>query len=69
MPGVVATDFGNNALGGGPDSRSIPGGQTVAEVARIIADGLFTGPVDLYTRPGSLDRVLEYFRRLGTPPG
>jgi len=69
MPGVVATDFGNNALGGGPDSRSIPGGQTVAEVARIIADGLFSGPVDLYTRPGSLERVLDYFRRLGTPPG
>ena len=60
LPGVVATDFGNNALGGGVDSRSIPGGQSVEEVARIIADGLFTGPLDLYTRPGSLARVLGH---------
>jgi len=64
MPGVVATDFGNNALGGGPDSHAIPGAQAVGDVARIIADGLFTGPVDLYTRPDGLERVLGYFRRL-----
>jgi len=60
LPGVVATDFGNNALGGGMDSRSIPGAQPVDEVARIIADGLFAGPLDLYTRPGSLARVLGH---------
>jgi NAD(P)-dependent dehydrogenase (short-subunit alcohol dehydrogenase family) len=65
LPGVVATDFGNNALGGGPDSRSIPGAQSVEEVARTIADGLFAGPVDLYTRPDGLERVVEYVRRLG----
>lgn len=66
LPGVVATDFGKNALGGGPDSRSIPGAQSVEEVARILADGLFAGPVDLYTRPESLQRVLGYVQRLGT---
>ena len=65
---MVATDFGNNSLGGGPDSRSIPGAQSVGEVARAIADGLFAGPVDLYTRPESLQRVLGYFQRLGAPP-
>ncbi len=68
IPGVVATDFGINALGGGPDSRSLPGAQSVEEVARIIADGLFTGPVDLYTRPEGLQRVLGYLQGLGRPP-
>ncbi|HET6980529.1 MAG TPA: SDR family NAD(P)-dependent oxidoreductase, partial [Myxococcaceae bacterium] len=64
LPGVVATDFGNNAIGGGPDSRSIPGAQPVDEAARVIADGLFSGPVDLYTRPAYVEQVLEYLRRL-----
>jgi NAD(P)-dependent dehydrogenase (short-subunit alcohol dehydrogenase family) len=64
LPGVVATDFGTNALGGGPDSRKIPGAQSVEEVARVIADGLFTGPVDLYTRPEGLDRALHHLHAL-----
>ena len=64
LPGVVATDFGNNAIGGGVDSRTLPGAQSVEEVARIIADGLFTGPLDLYTRPGSLARVLGHLETL-----
>ena len=67
LPGVVATDFGNSAVGGGPDSRSIPGAQSVEEVARIITDGLFTGPVDLYTRPESLQRVLDHLQELARP--
>ena len=33
MPGVVATDFGNNALHGGLDSRAFPNAQPVEEVA------------------------------------
>jgi len=66
LPGVVATDFGKNALGGGVDSRNIPGAQPVEEVARIMADGLFTGPLDLYTRPGSLAKVLGHVDRLGS---
>jgi NAD(P)-dependent dehydrogenase (short-subunit alcohol dehydrogenase family) len=65
VPGVVASDFGLNALGGGPDSRSIPGGQSVEEVARIIADGLFAGPLDLYTRPEGLQRALGHLEGLG----
>jgi hypothetical protein len=36
----------------------------VDEVARIIADGLFTGPVDVYTRAGSLQRQVEYLQGL-----
>jgi short-subunit dehydrogenase len=53
LPGVVATNFGNNALGGGPDSRSLPGAQDVAEVARAIADALLTRNGDVFTRPGA----------------
>src|SRR5215470_7818410 len=64
VPGVVASDFGKNALGGGPDSRAIPGAQAVDEVARVIADGLFTGPVDLYTRPEGLQRALGHLEGL-----
>lgn len=63
LPGVVATEFGNNALGGGPDSRTLPGAQPVDEVARVMADGLFAGPVDLYTRHEGLEMVLGHFRR------
>jgi NAD(P)-dependent dehydrogenase (short-subunit alcohol dehydrogenase family) len=65
MPGVVATDFGLNALGGGMDSRTLPGAQTPEEVATIIADvvaGSRTG--DVYTRPEGLERVLQYLRDL-----
>ena len=66
LPGVVATDFGSSALGGGVDSRAIPGAQSVEEAARAIADGLFTGPVDVYTRPGGLARVIGYVQGLGS---
>jgi NAD(P)-dependent dehydrogenase (short-subunit alcohol dehydrogenase family) len=64
MPGVVATDFGNSAIGGGPDSRTLPGAQDVAEVARIIADALPKRAGDVYTRPEQGERVLEYLRGL-----
>jgi NAD(P)-dependent dehydrogenase (short-subunit alcohol dehydrogenase family) len=64
LPGVVATDFGLNALGGGPDSRAFPGAQSVGDVARIVADGLWEGPVDLYTRPDGLERVIQHLRGL-----
>ena len=64
LPGVVATEFGNNAIGGGPDSRTLPGAQSVDEVARIIADGLFSGPLDLYTRPEGMEPVLQHLRGL-----
>jgi NADP-dependent 3-hydroxy acid dehydrogenase YdfG len=69
LPGVVATDFGLNALGGGPDSRSLPGVQDVDDVARTVADGLLEGPVDLYTRPEGLDMVIGHLRGLAARPG
>ena len=64
LPGVVATEFGNRALGGGPDSRTLPGAQPVDEVARVIADGLFSGPADVYTRPQYFEAVLGHLRGL-----
>ena len=66
LPGVVATDFGHNALGGGPDSRALPGAQAVGEAARIIADGLAAGMADIYTRPDGLELVLSHLRGLAS---
>src|SRR5580692_467142 len=58
-PGVVTTDFGLNALGGGPDSRSFPGGQTPEEVGHIIADAIEQRRGgDVYTRPEADERVV-----------
>jgi len=65
MPGVVATDFGVNALGGGADSRSLPGSQTAEQVAAIIADAIERGRGgDVYTGLGALERVVQYLSDL-----
>lgn len=65
MPGVVMTDFGLNALGGGPDSRSLPGAQTAEQVAAIMADTIERGRGgDVYTALGALERVLQYISGL-----
>jgi NADP-dependent 3-hydroxy acid dehydrogenase YdfG len=63
-PNVVATEFGLNARHGGPDSRTLPGGQTAEEVAAVIADVIVSRHPDVYTRPGFRDRVVEYYRSL-----
>ena len=64
MPGVVATDFGINALGGGPDSRSLPNAQPVDDVARMIADALLTRGGDLYTREGAVKAAIAHLETL-----
>ena len=65
MPGVVTTDFGLNAVGGGADSRSLPGGQTAEQVAAIIADAIERGRGgDVYTGLGALERVVQYLSDL-----
>lgn len=51
LPGVVATDFGLNALHGGLDSRALPFPQPVEEVAAMIADLIEQPRAELYTRP------------------
>jgi NAD(P)-dependent dehydrogenase (short-subunit alcohol dehydrogenase family) len=50
-PGVVATDFGKNALHGGPDNSKMPGAQPVDECARAIADAIETPRDEVMTRP------------------
>jgi NADP-dependent 3-hydroxy acid dehydrogenase YdfG len=60
-PGVVATEFGSNALHGGFDSRKLPGAQSAEEVAQVIADVLERPRADVYTRPGAQQMVAAYY--------
>jgi NADP-dependent 3-hydroxy acid dehydrogenase YdfG len=67
FPGVVTTDFGLNALGGGADSRSFPGGQSPEEVATVIADAIEQRRGgDVYTRPEADERVVGHLRSLAS---
>ena len=61
LPGVVATEFGVRALGGGPDSRAIPGAQPVEEVAEVIAQAILEPRPEVYTRPAYREQVLRYY--------
>ena len=61
MPGVVATEFGTNALHGGMDSRQVPGAQPVEEVAVVIADAIEKPVAEVYTRPQMRELAAKYF--------
>jgi NADP-dependent 3-hydroxy acid dehydrogenase YdfG len=67
-PGVVRTDFGLNAVHGGPDSRELPGSQSAEEVAQVIADVIESRRPDVYTAPGAHDRVVQYYDKVGSDP-
>jgi short-subunit dehydrogenase len=67
-PGVVRTDFGRNALHGGPDSRQLPDSQSAEEVAAVIASVIETRLPDVYTRPGARDRIAAYYASVGVDP-
>jgi NADP-dependent 3-hydroxy acid dehydrogenase YdfG len=78
MPGVVATDFGKNALHGGVDNAKLPGAQPVSEVAEVIVDVIEKPRAEVYTRPQmrqlaekyySADDVAEIEKGFGMPPG
>ncbi len=60
-PGVVATEFGLRALGGGLDSRNFPGAASPEEIAAVIVDCLQHPRADVYTRPGQHAQVAAYF--------
>ncbi len=60
-PGVVATEFGLKALHGGIDSRKMPGAQSAAEVADVIAGVIEHPRADVYTRPGAQQMVAAYY--------
>ena len=61
IPGVVATNFGANALHGGVDSRQIPNAQPVEEVADVIAKLVETPRAEVYTRQFLHDLTARYF--------
>lgn len=69
-PGVVRTEFGVNALHGGPDSRELPNSQSPEEVAGVIAGLIDSRAADVYTRPGSRNQVASYYADIGVdaPP-
>ena len=67
-PGVVRTDFGRNALHGGPGSHQLPDSQSADEVAEVIAAAIESPRPDGYTRKGAHDRVVSYFASLGQDP-
>ncbi|MFO0725342.1 MAG: SDR family oxidoreductase [Myxococcota bacterium] len=60
-PGVVATDFGNNSLHGGPDSRAFANAQSPEEVAQVIAELIERPRADVYTRPEAQRMVVGYY--------
>ncbi len=67
-PTVVATDFGFNALHGGPDSRTLPDAQSAVSAAEVIAGVIESRRPDVYTRPGSRERVISYYTTLAEDP-
>ena len=66
MPGIVATDFGVNAMHGGPDSRTLPSPQEAAEVAAVIAEVIDSRVGEAYTRPGLEEAVAAYYRSVAS---
>lgn len=67
-PGVVRTDFGLNAIHGGPDSRSFPMSQSAEEVAAVIAQVVQNRQADVYTRAGAKAQVAGYLDALTADP-
>lgn len=67
-PGVVRTEFGVNALHGGPDSRTFPDSQSAEEVAAVIAQVIATRQPDVYTRAGAQARIASYYSVVGVDP-
>ena len=61
FPGIVATEFGSNALHGGFDSRKLPNAQPVEEAAGVIADLIERPRAEIYTRPDGRDVIARYF--------
>jgi NAD(P)-dependent dehydrogenase (short-subunit alcohol dehydrogenase family) len=61
LPGIVATDFGLNARGGGLDSRSFPGAQPAPEVAAVLFDIIEHPRADVYSRPGMREQVAAFY--------
>ncbi|WP_240359174.1 SDR family NAD(P)-dependent oxidoreductase [Pyxidicoccus trucidator] len=66
MPGVVATEFGPNPLGGGPDSRVLPGAQRVEDATKVIIDVIEHPRAEVYTQPAMQADVERYYHDVET---
>lgn len=67
-PGVVRTEFGANAVHGGPDSRTLPNSQSAEEVAEVIAGVIADRRADVYTRAGMAAMVGGHYAGIGQDP-
>ena len=67
-PGVVRTEFGLNAMHGGPDSRQMPDSQSAKEIAEVIAGVIVSRRPDVYTRSGARARITAYYELVGADP-
>jgi short-subunit dehydrogenase len=67
MPGLVSTQFQQNALGGTPQARlgTAPGIQTADEVAAAIVDLIAHPKAEIYTNPQHQAVALKYFEDVG----
>ncbi|MFO0601494.1 MAG: SDR family NAD(P)-dependent oxidoreductase [Myxococcaceae bacterium] len=63
-PGVVTTDFGKNALHGGPDSRTLPNSQSAEDVAAALLQLIEAPRPDAYSREGMKQTVVDYYANL-----
>jgi NAD(P)-dependent dehydrogenase (short-subunit alcohol dehydrogenase family) len=63
MPGMVATEFGRNAIGSPPDTPiySGPHVQSVEAVADVVARTIEHPVAEVYTNPASADMARRYF--------
>ncbi|QSQ25500.1 SDR family NAD(P)-dependent oxidoreductase [Pyxidicoccus parkwayensis] len=65
MPGIVATEFGTNAVGGGPDSRVLPGAQSVEDATKVIVEVIEKPRPEAYTQPTMQADVERYYHDVG----
>ena len=68
MPGLVATEFAQNALGGTPTisrSRVTPPPQSAEEVAQAIVRVIYEPTAEIYTQPNQAVTVQRYFADVG----
>ena len=59
-PGVVATNFGLNSLGGGVDNRKIPNAQPVEAAVKVIVDVIEHPKSEVYTSPFIAETLARY---------
>jgi NADP-dependent 3-hydroxy acid dehydrogenase YdfG len=62
LPGVVATDFGRNSVGGGVDNRNLPGAQPVEAAAKAIVAVIESPKPEAYTSPFIAETIARYER-------